>query len=79
MDGGAVTEHEEVCKGCWEMEHAMKLAKENEKLADEGKDVARGCAWSRMNLRGCRSCVARERQHLSSRFRRSSSSRRSTG
>lgn len=38
MDGSAVTEHEEVCKGCWEMEHAMKkLAKENEKPRGRGQ------------------------------------------
>ena len=45
-----MTEHEEVCKGCWPLlgdgTRDQKLAKENEKLADEGKDVARGCAWS---------------------------------
>ena len=33
-----MTEHEEVCKGCWEMEHAMKkLAKENEKPRGRGQ------------------------------------------
>lgn len=46
-----MAEHEEVCKGYWEMERTEKKCAKDEKLADEGEDVARGCACLRMFAR----------------------------